>query len=130
MMALQDMSKLTPRQLQELKESLHSPMAWWSARYQIGEDVFVREPKRFIPGATCIVGRIYERHWGHWGHGTWFYRIRASVGGLSESLSLDLAYRERDIGPRPGTPLNELSGRPGFPGYDRFKQIASSYGYD
>lgn len=33
-------------------------------------------------------------------------------------------------GPRNyGTPLSELSGRPGDPGYDRFLQIARSWGY-
>lgn len=29
-----------------------------------------------------------------------------------------------------GTPLSELSGRPGHPGYDRFVAIARSWGYD
>ena len=34
-------------------------------------------------------------------------------------------------GDRPfGTPLSELSGRPGTPGYAEFKRIAKSYGYD
>jgi hypothetical protein len=34
-------------------------------------------------------------------------------------------------GPRKlGTPLSELSGRPGHPGYERFKAIAKSWGYD
>ncbi len=34
-------------------------------------------------------------------------------------------------GPRPlGTPISELSGRPGRPGYERFKEIARSWGYD
>jgi hypothetical protein len=32
--------------------------------------------------------------------------------------------------PRIGTPLSELSGRPGQPGYDRFCDIAASWGYD
>jgi hypothetical protein len=33
-------------------------------------------------------------------------------------------------GPRPlGTPLSELSGRPGHPGYARFREIAESWGY-
>lgn len=41
------------------------------------------------------------------------------------------------IGPAPrdpekplGTPLSELSGRPGHPGYAEFCRIAKSYGYD
>ena len=29
-----------------------------------------------------------------------------------------------------GTPLSELSGRPGHAGYEEFKRIASSWGYD
>lgn len=33
--------------------------------------------------------------------------------------------------PRPmGTPLRELSGRPGEPGYEEFKRIAKSWGHD
>jgi len=31
--------------------------------------------------------------------------------------------------PQLGTPISELSGRPGHPGYERFKQIAESWGY-
>lgn len=31
---------------------------------------------------------------------------------------------------RLGTPLSELSGRPGHPGYAEFCRIASSWGYD
>jgi hypothetical protein len=29
-----------------------------------------------------------------------------------------------------GTPLSALSGRPGFPGYETFKRIARSWGFD
>jgi len=29
-----------------------------------------------------------------------------------------------------GTPLSQLSGRPGHPGYDRFVSIAESWGYE
>jgi hypothetical protein len=33
--------------------------------------------------------------------------------------------------PRPlGTPISQLSGRPGHPGYDEFRRISSSWGYD
>jgi hypothetical protein len=34
-------------------------------------------------------------------------------------------------GPRRlGTPISQLSGRPGEPGFERFKDIARSWGYD
>lgn len=29
-----------------------------------------------------------------------------------------------------GTPISQISGRPGHPGYDEFKRIARSWGYD
>lgn len=31
---------------------------------------------------------------------------------------------------RPGTPVSELSGRPGRPGFEKFCEIARSWGYD
>jgi hypothetical protein len=34
-----------------------------------------------------------------------------------------------DEQPKLGTPIGELSGRPGCPGYEKFKQIAESWGY-
>jgi hypothetical protein len=40
------------------------------------------------------------------------------------------------IGPEPrpddkrGTPMSKLSGRPGHPGYEEFKRIARSWGYE
>lgn len=34
-------------------------------------------------------------------------------------------------GPRKlGTPISQLSGRPGHPGFERFSEIARSWGYD
>jgi hypothetical protein len=34
-------------------------------------------------------------------------------------------------GPKPlGTPISQLSGRPGHPGYEEFCRIARSWGYD
>lgn len=36
----------------------------------------------------------------------------------------------RQTGEAIGTPLSELSGRPGHDGYDKFVQIAKSWGYD
>lgn len=50
--------------------------------------------------------------------------------------SEDMAHVRADCpgcNPRPrklGTPLSELSGRPGHPGYEKFKAIARSWGHD
>lgn len=47
------------------------------------------------------------------------------------------AYRHADCpgcnpgGPEQiGAPISQVSGRPGHPGYERFKEIARSWGYD
>jgi hypothetical protein len=37
---------------------------------------------------------------------------------------------EREPGEKLGTPLSELSGQPETPGYEKFKRIAKSWGYD
>lgn len=97
------------------------------ARYVVGQDMFVREPQRFVPDAVSITGEIQlvSR-----GRDRWVYYIRAYVAKLGGGYWIDVRYSEADIGPRIGTPLSQLSGRPGFPGYDRFKAIAQSYGYD
>lgn len=58
----------------------------------------------------------------------------------------DLAVGEEDYEPREddvyippaprdpdrplGTPISQISGRPGHPGFDEFKRIAKSWGYD
>lgn len=39
-------------------------------------------------------------------------------------------YSEREPGEPIGTPISELSGRTGHPGFERFKAIAQSWGYD
>lgn len=97
------------------------------AKYVVGQDVFVCRPQAFVADAASITGIIQavER-----GRDRWIYRIRAYVAKFGGGYWIDLAYGEGDIGLRLGTPLSQLSGRPGFPGYERFKAIASSYGYD
>lgn len=42
-----------------------------------------------------------------------------------------LAEDGREVTEKPiGTPISQLSGRPGAPGYGKFKRIAKSWGYD
>jgi len=95
-----------------------------TAKFRLGEDVFVRDPKRFKPDANSIIGHISEfelREDGYWYH-------FANQGHPADG---EWAwYAERDIGHRIGTPLSQLSGRPGHAGYDKFCEIASSWGYN
>lgn len=96
-------------------------------RYVIGQDVYVRDPGRFVPGAVSITG--YIQHVSQ-GRNRWIYRLRAYVAFYGRGEWIDVAYGQEQIGLRIGTPLSQLSGRPGHQGYDEFKRIASSYGYD
>ena len=68
--------------------------------------------------------------------GGW-YCDACDLGVAEHEIGYD--YRDDDvlIGPTPrdpskplGTPISELSGRPGEPGYAEFVRIAKSYGYD
>lgn len=92
--------------------------------FALGENVFVREPKQFDPNATCIIGDITEfelRADGYW------YRFANQGHPATGQWAW---YAERDIGHRPGTPISQLSGRAGHPGFEKFCEIAKSWGYD
>lgn len=96
-------------------------------KFQVGEDVFVRDPQRFIADCTCITGpvaEIVERGAGY------AYRLAASVGRMGGGYQRELTMAERDIGHRPGTPISQLSGRPGHRGFGEFCRIAATWGHD
>jgi hypothetical protein len=92
------------------------------AQFAIGDDVFVRNPKRFDPTATCILGVIDAAELRG---GARFYRFK----NIGFPAGNDVWHREADLGLRPGTPLSQISGRPGHRGYEEFCRIANSWGY-
>ncbi len=47
-----------------------------------------------------------------------------------EGYGLGSLFVHSERGAVLGTPLSQLSGRPGHPGYDEFRRIAKSWGYD
>ncbi len=90
----------------------------------IGVDVYVREPTRFIPDCTCIVGPIIAIDTND------VITIKASVGRIGGGYDSQLVLHIREVGRRLGTPLSQLSSRPGEPGYDEWLRISRSWGYD
>lgn len=92
--------------------------------FEIGHEVFIHNPQRFDPECKCIIGVIHARAW--W-DGRWRYRFINECRGTTSGA---VWHDERDMGHRVGTPISQLSGRPGHPGYDRFVAIAASWGYD
>lgn len=95
--------------------------------FQVGDDVFVRDPQRFIPACTCIVGPIAEVRSQD---GTPVYLLRADVGITGGGgYLIEREFSASDLGHRVGTPLSQLSGRPGTAGFEQFCRIAESWGY-
>lgn len=104
-------------------------------RFKIGDELFTREPSRFVARAQSIIGHVVivsEEADGVW----YLLEARASVpveGSWPPRWDfpelLHVAH-ERDLGWRGGTPLSQVSGRPGQPGFDLFCAIAASWGYD
>lgn len=101
-------------------------------KYAIGDDLYVSDPARFVGGAVNITGRVQTVS--KMLDGEWAYTLAAYIGrvGGCENPPEGQAMRfaERDLGLRLGTPINQISGRPGHPGYGEFKRIADSWGYD
>lgn len=99
-------------------------------KFAVGDDLYVREPATFIKGATCIIGKVQGvSRFGD----TWAYTIASTVGRVGRSEAApDVArtFLEKDLGLRLGTPISQLSGRPGHDGYGEFKRIAASWGYE
>jgi hypothetical protein len=92
--------------------------------FSIGDNVFVRNPQRFVPDCTCIVGPI--KSIGE------TCVIAASVGRGAENggcFEAEIEVPISEIGHRIGTPISQLSGRSGHPGYAEFVRIAKSWGY-
>lgn len=93
------------------------------AEFSIGDDVYVKQPQRYFPGCVSITGPVVAVGGGVV---TMEAYIAREGGGARETCS----FAADDVGRRIGTPLSQLSGRPGHPGYDEFKRIAASWGYD
>lgn len=98
-----------------------------SSQFRIGGSLYVKDPERFIPDCICIIGTVTGIS--HVGTSR-IYRLDASVGRADGGWEATLDFREQDLGARFGTPISQLSGRPGHPGYDEFCRIARSWGYD
>ncbi len=92
-----------------------------------GDNIYVESPQQCVPDCCSITGDVIEaiKRPGE----TWFV-VDAYVAKMGGGYPVVVAFRQRDLGIRTGTPISQLCGRPGYPGYARFKQIASSWGYD
>lgn len=94
-------------------------------RLPIGCDVYVKNPEAHITACDCILGTVCG--------------IFSVEGGCVRFYSVRIyhpaghgymAFSKNQIGERLGTPTSHLSGRPGFLGFEKFKDIAASWGFD
>jgi hypothetical protein len=100
--------------------------------FNIGADIYVRDPQRFVPECQSICGPVLSMRESD---GKRFYIVAANIFTPSRPIgereeNRGMEFEERDIGARLGTPIRQLSGRPGHPGFEQFKAIAASWGYD
>lgn len=93
--------------------------------FALGDDVYVRDPERFIEGATCIVGTISAVLEDSATGEQLFGLVNEGHPATGEVMM----FRASELGIRGGIPINQLSGRPGEPGWEKWCKIARSWGY-
>lgn len=98
-------------------------------KFQIGDDLYVRDPSRFEPGSTCITGRVSAIGESRHRNGV-VYHLDAYIGRPGGGFQQPSVFAEKDVGLRLGIPISQLSGRVNEAGYEAFKQVAASWGYD
>lgn len=92
--------------------------------FQVGDDVFVRDPSTVVPGATCIVGIIDEVD----SIGAVaFYMFDAEVCKDGKVTRNRMSMPAMKLGHRVGTSLSQLDGRNG--GNAEWRRISESWGY-
>ena len=95
-------------------------------RISKGSNVYIRSPQSVVADCVSITGdvvSIVKRPTSTWAV------VSGYVAKMGSGHPIEAAFRLEDLGVRIGTPISQLSGRPGHPGYDRFKTIAASWGY-
>jgi hypothetical protein len=89
---------------------------------KVGDDVYVKQPQRFSPGCTCIVGPIQQISGDR-------YLIAASIGRVGGGFEAVMNFDCSDIARRLGTPLSQIATQPHQKGYDEWLRISRSWGF-
>lgn len=96
-------------------------------KVKVGSNVYVPSPQRYIADCVSITGdvtRIVRRGEKR------YCTVDAYVAKIGGGYPIQVSLPYEDFCVRIGTPISQLSGRPGHPGYERFKSIAASWGYE
>lgn len=103
-------------------------------KFQIGDDLFTRDPSRYIKNARAIIGRVVQvRRIGS----SFKYTLDTDRVAINDGTGITEFHWKRvngvevfeiDLGYRMGTPLSELSLGNGRT-TERFKEIGRSWGY-
>ena len=107
-------------------------MSFWQ-RPSPGDEVWLREPQAYAPGCNSIIGTYTAPlvDGGMLIDAEVTYPWRAGPGGacsLPITLLLDAAAAKTVWRRSFGTPISQLSGRPGHAGFGEFCRIAESWG--
>jgi len=91
-----------------------------------GDDVYVKNPQRFRPDCTCIVGYVLEVHVRN---GARWLTMEGASGRIGGGYEAPVTMREEECGLRLGTRISKISTQPGTPGYAEWCRISRSWGY-
>ncbi len=95
-------------------------------RIRKGDDVYVKNPQRFTPGCTCIVGYVLEVHDRK---GQRWLTIEGDTGRMGGGYTAPVTILDEECGIRGGTRISKSSTQPGTPGYAEWLRISRSWGH-
>lgn len=96
-------------------------------RLRRGSNVYMRDPQRIIPDCVSITGdviRVIKRGERR------YCTVDAYVAKMGGGYPIQITLPYEDLGVRIGTPISQLSGRLGHPGFERFCEIGRSWRYE
>lgn len=91
-----------------------------------GSSVYAKSPQSLIPDCVSITGDVVSVRRRR---GIWWATLDGYVAKVGGCYRINITIRSECLGHRIGTPISQLSGRPGCPGYAEFARIANSWGY-
>jgi len=95
---------------------------------EIGDNVYLKDPGKTVPGYTCFVGEIVEVIERPNQRYCLVDGCTGKMGG--GGYEAPVCFPEDMLGLRYGTPVSKISVYPGTAGYGEWLRISQSWGYE
>jgi hypothetical protein len=93
---------------------------------EVGDNVYVRDPQKFVVDCCSIIGDItgiFQTPAGKYGV------VKAYVAKIGSGYPALLSFPVNILALRIGTPISKISTQLGTPGYSEWCRISESWGY-